>query len=324
MGKGESNQTEVLSQLLDGLNDGCRQETEDREAGELLEIATLLKKSGRQDIPHSLITKMADDLAIELGVKKQKRRRKYIYGGLAGTAAAVCLAAFVQFWPQSAGTDIAHEQPNAGMDSQQLASAAGESGKPAAQAVDEKITQQAPADRNTDSPGTAAGGENTAAPPVSSEAQPPQQAAILQQPAADQSASPAAKARIALATLPDDKAGGAEQAMTVMLVIPNQKAQTVTIDHIAGMIRQVYHYDGKDEVVITQRRYEGTGKQAEEHSLHAEASVADGGVATDQAGEHIPSVTVQIDQYEITVAGSKTPEELKKIADSLVVKEIEQ
>lgn len=324
MGTGESNQTEVLSQLLDGLNDGSRQETEDREAGELLEIAALLKKSGRQDIPHSLIAKMADDLAIELGVKKQKRRRKYIYGGLAGTAAAVCLAAFIQFWPQSAGIDIAHEQPNAGMDSQQLASAAGESGKSAAQAVDEKITQQAPAGRNTDSPETAAAGEEkTATPPVSSEDQPPQQA-ILQQPAADQPSSPAAKAGIALSTLPDDKNGGAEQAMAVMLVIPNQKAQTVTIDHIAGMIRQVYHYDGKDEVVITQRRYAGTGKRAQEHSLHAEASVADDGAATDLAGDHIPSVTVQIDQYEITVAGSKTPEELKKIADSLVVKEIEQ
>nr|WP_092071971.1 hypothetical protein [Dendrosporobacter quercicolus]NSL48718.1 hypothetical protein [Dendrosporobacter quercicolus DSM 1736]SDM34749.1 hypothetical protein SAMN04488502_10412 [Dendrosporobacter quercicolus] len=305
----EVNQAEILSELLDDLNGGRQPEVADKEVGELLEMAVLVKRS-QDPIPRLLVSQMADKLATELGGPKQKQHRRFICGGLASTAAAVCLAVFIQLSPQAADPQVAR-QP----ESSQQARVAGDFG----QAVNKSGNETLPQPQS---------GQNREVPvprPIEekagrSAAPPPEHGIRPEQPADKPLQSILANRTASV----DSITGKAGREMTVMMTLPGQEAPQVTIDETAGMIRQVYHYGSKDEVMIIQRRLERESfKKLNDLSPYSETPVPGDETAVQPlAADRVNSITVQVDQYEIIITGPKTPEQLEKMAASLVAAEI--
>lgn len=104
-------QGEELSRCLDELNAGNYPVLQDKEIEELIEMAALVKESqGPQELPRVLIDRIVDDLATELGNKKNKKNTSWLYGSVACAAAAVVLALSVQFLiPPGTDKNIAQE-----------------------------------------------------------------------------------------------------------------------------------------------------------------------------------------------------------------------
>ncbi len=119
-----------------------------------------------------------------------------------------------------------------------------------------------------------------------------------------------------------------ERKIAMMMVMPNQEAKSIKIDNTNGIIQQVYNLGNHDEIIITQRPLEENRERrkddANKEEVHALAE--DGGLqpfAKNTKGS-INIITVKMDQYDITIEGNKTPTELQKIAEALIVKEVEQ
>lgn len=305
----ETLQAESLSCLLDDMALGRRPDCEDAEIRQLVDVAVIVKSaySEQADIPACLLNEMADQLASEL--KRNSKKRSVFWRSALGAAAAVCIAALLQFMPPAVTDDQLARQTPAEMPShpvtvQQDANANISLPQDAPLAMAPKFEgEKTGADagdrslRHQDTSSQAATGNDGVQP------EPARAAKQIQTKQARAQSEPQQNA-------------AATQPALAMLVIPGLEAQSVIIDPAGGVIRQVYN-TGSDTLTITQRirQPEAARQGAEIQSQQQPARpFAKAAVKTSNR------VTVVVDDYEITIEGEKPVDELKKIAQSLVLK----
>jgi hypothetical protein len=338
----EYNQTDELSRCLDSLHDGERPVIQDGEIEDLLEVAVLVKQSfSQEDLPKLLIDEMADTLSAELRMQKQRQRRHWLYGGLAGTAAAVVIAAFVQFLlPQAPGNHIAQSMDTS-LENQQIVAAADSAKAPiAAESPKVVIPQQDQTEESTKatvpSPNEDKSVDSvskvitdiiqgTEVPAIE---QKPNQVAILQQqvPNDMMMQKNAARKETSNKSVRASKSIQPEHKMTMMMVMPNQTAQSTTVDNDSGVIQQIYHLDNNDEIIITQRLLDESGLKSKDDAQQTKMQVLEKSAIqpfTEKTKDNSNSITVKVDKYDITIEGKETTAELQKIAASLTAKKLE-
>jgi hypothetical protein len=335
----ENNQAEELSRCLDILNDGRHPVVVDKEIKELTEVAVLVKQSySQEDLPNVLIDKMVDNLATDLGKQKQKRRIHWLYGGLAGTVAAVFIAAFVQFLlPQAADNGIAQQIDN--IEKQPIVAAADQSSDSIMEkATKGMVSQQGQAGNSIQAPVPEPAKEKTADPKVIAEGvhgtesspidQKSNQAARLQPETSNDMTTrkSIAMAKTGNQSLQETPTMQPEHKIAMMLVMPNQAAQSMKVDNTSGVIRQVYHLGNNDEIIITQKLHDENKAKIRNGVKQGEMQALADNTAqqpvTQKTTAALNRLTVTIDKYDITIEGEKTMEELQKIAESLTAKEI--
>jgi len=334
LNKKEFNQAEELSQCLDHFNNGKYPMTQDVEIKKLVEVASLIKQSHCQEgVPQLLISELVDNLAAELRTqKKQKSRTHWLYGGLISTVAAVLIAAFVQFLlPQSADNNITQKFDH-NMEAQKNVAIADQgNGTIIPQTTNSMIGQQAQSDNMAEAPGVVAVEKKATddfskvnseikqvaeSPKIDQE---PHQVAMLQQekPQEMARANSVLLAKTDISSLRARNKSQLERGMAIM-VLPNQITQSITVDNINGVIRQVYNQGTNDEIIITQRLFdESMAKTRVEVKQGDVPSVAEKAAVQRINEDTMNSLTVKVDKYYITINGQKTKEELQKIIESL-------
>lgn len=336
----EYNQADELSQCLDGLNDGKHPVAQDEEINEWIEVAALVKQSlVQEELPKVLINEMVEELATELKAQKQKRRNHWLYGGIAGTAAAVLIAGFVQFLlPQSSDIHMAQRVDDS-INTPQKVAAVDHSNNPAIAQSNAMTPQQNQSGDSEETPASVPAEERStdsvskviaeilhqAESPALDEK--PNQVAILQQETPN---SMAMQRSVSMAqtrnkSLQESKSFQPEHKISTVMVMPNQEVQSIKVDDTSGMIQQIYKLGNNDEIIITQRLLdEGLVKDDKQEKVQALAESAATGPLSKKEKGSINSITVKIDKYDITIEGNRTPMELQKIAKSLTSKKIEQ
>lgn len=336
------NQADELSRCLDGLNEGEHPTIQDGEIKEWVEMADLVKQSfSRDELPKALIAEMATTLSAELNAKKQKRYRNWLYGSLAGAAAAIVIAAFGQFLlPQTADNRIA-QGINETREQQQMIAAAGQSGDSRiAASPDAVIPQQNQIDKNAEAPPPVSPNEKSAGsvskaltdilqgPEVPDIEQPSNQVAILQQEVPNDSKmqKSAVMKDTESKSLRTNKIMQSGRKMTMMMVLANQIAQSTKIDDVNGVIQQVYDLGHHDEITITQKILDESETKADAQQDQMQAMEKSTSIQpfTEEIKENNHnSITVKVDNFNITIEGKKTTAELQKIAKSLTAKKLE-
>jgi hypothetical protein len=337
-----------LSRCLDSLNEGKSPDIQDEEIKELLQVAVLVKQSINQnDLPKGLIDEMVEHLADELGAHTQKRRNYWLYGGLIGSVAAVLIATFVQFvLPQS--SDMQNFQVIGNRDSGQLqkmvATTDQSSSNPntvestipiITQGTTKPVTHTETTVPIPDEGKTIAPASKTIAEIIQGEKsteidQKPNQVAMLQQ----EESKDMTTGKYLLMAVPGDKSLRVskkiqpEGRIMTMMVIPNQEVKSTIVDKTHGVIQQVYNLGNNDEIIITQRLSTESRVNISDDVIKSEVQAFAESAAiqpvTRNANNMMNSLTVKVDKYNITIEGNKTTKELQKIAESLVVKKIEQ
>ena len=341
----EYNQADELSQCLDSLSDGKHPVVQDEEINELIEVAALVKQSLiQEELPKVLIDEMVEELATELKAQKQKRRNHWLYGGLVGTAAAVLIAAFVQFvLPQSPDNHMA-ERVDDSINTPQKVAAVDQSTDPTiaqSNAMTPQQNQSGNSNSNSNSTQTpiSVPAEEKTTDSVSKviaeiirETEPeldekPNQVAILQQetPNSMTMQRSVSMAQTRNKSLQENKSSQPEHKIVTVMAMPNREAQSIKVDNTSGMIQQIYNLGNNDKIIITQRLLdEGLAKDDKQEKVQALAESAATEPFSKKEKDSINSITVKMDKYDITIEGNKTPMELQKIAKSLAAKKIEQ
>jgi hypothetical protein len=336
----EYNQAEELSRCLDCLSDVEPLVAKDEEIQELMEVAALVKQSfPQEDLPKELIDQMVEELAVELEDQKQKRRNPWLYGGLIGTAAAVCIAAFVQFLlPQSLDHHIAQRADDTIKTPQQVAAVEQYSDPAIAQSSPMTLQQSQPG-HSVDVPASVPAEEKPAnsvskviAEIIQETESPktdqmPNQVATLHQDTPNDGTMQQSMVMAEINNKALPARISAQPEHRIAMVVPNQKAKSIKVDPVSGMIQQIYHLGRNDEIIITQRLLdEGAGDARDEKQGEVQA-LADSVAAepfSKKAKDSMNSITIKIDKYDITIQGNKTAAELQKIAESLTAKEMER
>lgn len=321
----EFSKAEQLSLYLDSLNDGKYPRIENEEIKELVDLAALVKQSqSPEELPQGLIDEVVDNLAAELQAQKRKRKSYWLYSGLAGTAAAVVVAAFAQFsLPESENHNMAQQMDHSAEAPKIIAAAEQPSQTRIPEVRIEPAPQPVQSEKQTKTPAvtpveekapaslTAVLGEMIKTPATPPKEENQNQVAILREeiPKEKMLRKNISMDTIALNSLQTEASIPPESKTIKVMAIPNQNLESVTVDKISGEIKQVYHFSSHDEVVITQSIYDKSkGPQPIIKTTH----------------DQINSLTITIDNYTIKVEGKKSWEELKKIAESLIEKEIQQ
>ncbi len=339
----EYNQADELSQCLDSLSDGKHPIVQDKEINELIEVAALVKQSLiQEELPKVLINEMVEELSTELKAQKQKRRNHWLYGGLVGTAAALLIAAFVQFLlPQSSDNHMAQRVDDS-INIPTKVAAVDQFTDPTivqSNAMTPQQNQSGNSNSNSTQTPISVPVEEKPSDSVSKviaeiirEAEPeldekPNQVAILQQetPNSMTMQRSVSMAQTRNKSLQESKSFQPEHKIATVMVMPNRKAQSVKVDNTSGMIQQIYNLGNNDKIIITQRLLdEGLVKDDKQEKVKALAESAATEPFSKKENGSINRITVKIDKYDITIEGNITPKELQKIAESLAAKEIDQ
>lgn len=339
---------EKISCGLDRLNDGNCPVIADTEIEELIEMAALVKKTHQQEeLPRVLIDEIVNNLAAELGEKKQKGRRQWLYGGLACAAATLLIAIGTQFLlPQSFDNNIAQEMDGSAEMKKNVAVVdqgsipVPQSAKTTIEKQEEPISSEkipiavpseTTATKSTNSISEALVEIIQVAQPLPEEEK-INQVAILEKEIPQEKIMEKNLVRARMNMNFSAQADKYSQTNTenAILVQPNKVAQSLTVDHSSGAIRQVYNeglYE-QEQIIITQRVLVGDSGVKAIESAKQDANKDNSKNSTAPAvyktnKNHNNSLTVNIDKYSVTIEGNKTTEELKKIAESLVFKKIE-
>lgn len=330
----EIKQAEEFSQGLDALQQGKQPDIQDEEVKEWLKTAVLLKQSKKQEeLPTALIEKMADQLSLELAVQKKKRASFRMYGTL-GTAAAILIAAFLQFYPsQPYGSNLARQQENPPAP-QQLAAVL-DTPSPAPDKGTSNVQQNSLGKSEQIQPTRPTEGEKA----QKTASLPETIAQIIKEPQEADKGKEQQVAKVEKETLeagknlrslflakgehgqlPEGKELHSEgAAMTVMLVLPDRQPQWVKAEN--GVIEQVYHMENQAEIKITQRL---SGAEGEARLQNVVQPPADQGSSEKMDGlqGQRNRITLKKGQYDITIEGETTTEELQKIGELLIEREM--
>ncbi|MEG6584793.1 hypothetical protein [Dendrosporobacter sp. 1207_IL3150] len=313
----ENMKIEELSNCLDDLNQGKHPNIKSADVKELIDVAAVVKKSYTdEDVPTKLIGEMADKLAFELGGRKPKRKKHWLYGSFAAAVAAGFVVAFVHVLPPQPADDIspqisiADESKVSDQPSQEYAKTIdSSSSKSQSEVVENKVSKT------------------------------PQliEKAVISEPIVEdrtnyvamrkqQDSSETENENILMARIASDlpletKSEDAENKSIIMMVIPNQEAYSVTIDKNNGIIRQLYNQGTKDEIIITQttRELDQDMKKTKEQAT-IEKSVSDIVVLNDPDRK---AIIVKREKYVLKIEGVRPIEELQQIAGSLIEKKVE-
>ncbi|MBC8014138.1 MAG: hypothetical protein H7X79_00140 [Sporomusaceae bacterium] len=338
----ELHKAEELSRCLDSLNDNRHPAAEDEQIKELVDLASLVKQSCRQEeLPRVLINEIVDNLVNELQEKKQKKSHYWLYSGLSGIAAAVLIAVFSQsLWLQSADQNIARQVDDK-METQKIAAADQSSYPIAMESADKIIPQQDQSKDNTKTPvitpieekSTASVSKVLAEIVKATESpeidQKHNQVAILEEEPTNGMTMKKNQSmdKTSISSIQEDNSIQEHKTSRVM-VLPNQAAQPIQVDTTSGDIKHVYNIGTHDEIIITQGRSDESRVKSKEGSAQDEVQTLTESRATQppvkKVQDAMNSVTMKMDNHNIKIEGKKTPEELQKIAESLVEKEIEE
>ena len=330
----ELNQAEELTKCLDSLNENKYPTFQDEEIKKLVDLAAFVKQSYRQEnLPHVLIDEIVNHLAKEFQEKKQKKSYFWLYSGIAGTVAAIFIAAFAHFLlPQPTDYNIA----------QQITPAADQPSHPISkESTDTLIPPQAQSDNAIKVPVAAPIEEKSTASvskaiaEIIKAAESPaidpksNQVAILQEksPTDIMMQKKVSMNKTSMDSLQEDKGTQGRKIARVM-VMPNQAVQPTQVDTVSGDIKHVYNIGTHDEITITQGLADKSRVTSKEDPKEDEVTtLTEGRVIQplpEKTKDAMNSLTVKVDHYNVIIEGNKTPEELQEIAESLVEKEVEQ
>lgn len=345
MSQKEYNGAEELNQYLDSINAGKHPVVEDEELKQLTDLAVFINQSySQEELPRVLIDEVVDNIAAELQAKKQKRRTRWLYSGFLGTAAAVVIAAFVQFvLPHSVDQNIAQQMDGSIEAPKMVANAKQSEESNSTKPVDTVVTRQALPKENTEAPPVAVPVEEkatTSASKVLAEivnvAEAPEMeqksnaVALLQEEKAKDitMGKKLSMAKSFSNSYQEERTMQPERKVNKIMVMPNQTAKSTTIDNTTGIIKQVYSLGNHDEIIITQKLQDESNVKSRQLSKPEKEQ---GGVQSTaieplakNAKETMNKLTTKVDKYDITIEGAKTSEDLKTITESLVEKEMEQ
>jgi hypothetical protein len=130
-------------------------------------------------------------------------------------------------------------------------------------------------------------------------------------------------AKIPMNSLQEDKSVQPERRISTMMVMPNQITPAIMVDSTSGDIKQIYHLGGGDDITITQRLANEISADSQQSKVKNITGYKEIQPGNTKIKNEINSLTVRIDQYNITIEGKKTLEELQKIAKSLIAIKIE-
>lgn len=291
----EKRQAEALSAAIDELNSGLPPEdAQTADIAELLLTAKLVKAAAQPaaEPPPAILNHIVEQAAQTITREKRKKRLAWGLAGFSAATAAVLLFAFINLLPPSAPE-------------QQLAKTPQELPAPAAEQPFEPpaITQPPP---------------NLTTPPA--KAVTPKTPA-KQEPAAPQAAQPQAPrpAQTPPAQPPNTALVPPQSSVPAdsgtMLALADRKADAVTIDAAAKIIRQVYRQGAPDEIIITQ-----APKRAAAARSLPQPPMTMAAPLPNQAAIKAPNrnkVSVTIDNTEVTIEGAASEEELLSLAKTL-------
>jgi hypothetical protein len=344
MSKKECNEAEELNQYLDSINAGRHPSVEDEELKQLTDLAVFINQSyNQEELPRVLIDEVVDNIAAELQAKKQKRRTHWLYSGFLGTAAAVVIAAFVQFvLLQSVDQNIAQQQMDGSIEAPKVVANAKQSEETkSTKPMDPVVTRQAPSKEKTEAPPVVVPVEEKADTSVSKAlaeivnvAQSPEieqkSVALLQEetPKDIIMRKNVSKAKSFTNSEQEERTIQPERKSTKIMAIPNQTATSTTIDKTTGIIKQVYSLGNHDEIIITQKLQDESNVKSRQVSKQEKEQRGVKNTVIEplakNAKETMNRLTTKVDKYDITIEGAKTSEDLKNITESLVEKEMEQ
>lgn len=297
----EEIKAEQLSMLIDALNNKEQLVTNDAELQELADVASMVKQAAGQSKPTpETIDYIARELKAESKVKQSKPRFGWLYSGAAGLAAAVLLVAVTNFMP----------------------------------AVPDKTEQQLPPQvqisevlpQTNTAPGSLGGTQTN----ISKKADIPNSAMQSQEIVSNRAAvrtekQPNPQAAKQAPALAGQVAGVAAARSTDVkqarvLAIPGKDAKALSVDDDTGFIKQVYAFENDKEVTITQKA-KGSGAPETDNAASVavmKEEAAEDGKEMKASKESANKITAAKDEYEVTVEGELSKEELQEIADSLV------
>lgn len=311
-----------LSRCIDKMNNSQSYQGNERQTAELMEVAELVKKTAPVDaMPSAMVQQTVDILAGELKAQHTNKRRKWLYSGSIGTAAAVLLVTALQLY------NITPEQP--------------ESYQPQLEGtvLIEKVaqvpsqTEQQIAKTDTAVPptevmkiadgGTDTGTKQAAQADVSHSRSVPVKPIAEQKSAANTGADAQTKQtpRVAMARIdssnadsPSLKKAQTAEPKVAMIALAGRQARSVEVDKASGTIRQVYDMDQAGEVTVTQKNIASdAAATSEKPAALMSRSVVQANEATKDN-----QVTVTVAGKEVTVEGKMPKEELLKLAENLV------
>ncbi|AIF52790.1 hypothetical protein [Pelosinus sp. UFO1] len=349
MSQKECNEAEELNQYLDSINAGRHPSVEDEELKQLTDLAVFINQSyNQEELPRVLIDEVVDNIAAELQAKKQKRRTHWLYSGFLGTAAAVVIAAFVQFvLPQSVDQNIAQQMDGSIEAPKVVANAKQSEETKSTKPMDTVVTRQAPSKEKTEAPPVVVPVEEKATTSASKAlaeivnvAQSPEieqkSVALLQEetPKDITMRKNVSMAKAFTNSEQEERTIQPERKSTKIMAMPNQTATSTTIDNTTGIIKQVYSLGNHDEIIITQKLQDESNVKSRQVSKQEKEQrgvkstviepLAKNAKETEKTKETMNRLTTKVDKYDITIEGAKTSEDLKNITESLVEKEMEQ
>lgn len=289
-----------LSKLIDALNNKEQVASSDPELQELADFALMVKRAAGQTKPaEQAIDDLAQQLKAESKGRPLKRRFGWLYSGAAGMAAAVMLVAVFNFAPVT--------QDN-----------------------NEQLPQQVHISEVLPQPNTDTGSLNTQQNNTSVKAEAPKSTAQTQhvfpnrgpsvrtEQSSSSQAAKDAHVQAAQAGVMAARSTDAPAKQAGVFAIPGKNAKARSVDNNTGAIKQVYAFDNNKDVTITQKaKVSGTVNQDSiaRAAIMKEAAAEDSKVNKTESANR---VTAAKDEYEVTVEGELTKEELQEIADSLV------
>ncbi|BBB91490.1 MAG TPA: hypothetical protein PKA28_15865 [Methylomusa anaerophila] len=289
-------QAEELSAAIDSLNMGLKPAAVSEEINNLIIVAGIIKQSYQQvQTKPDHTTALAERIAAGIEKKRKKRRKKFsiwAFAGGIGSIAAVLLAAALNLVPPL------HQEHGLREDAPpDKVIAANDTQAPLPNPVYENTGQESV-------PGI---------PPSSLDDKPaPEQSGTV-----EKQADTSSKAPIRTFALPDSGAvPGNSNVSRVRL--PGRKADAVTEEAGTGIVRQIYGKGTPREIIVTQLPPAGGGPVA--------ASISREKTAKSQQNEATArnKVFTTINGIEVIVEGAVPEDELKKLAQTLVVEETPQ
>jgi len=321
--KEQDKKQEQLSRAIDALNSD-RSYPSDCETAELIQVAQLVKRSGAADKASSqMMADTVERLASELGARSRKRRRSWVFSGVAGVIAAAWMLVTLNaglFMTEEPGRTYTQ---NSG-DLANIVQIQREQADP--------ITSLPPTNPATAEKQPIAGADRTvdrAAEPSKAKRETPAAPVQDQKPATD------IKVAVNDQSTAADKAAKAQTEK--MLSLAGRTARSKMVDASTGEIRQAYTTEA-GEITLVQGSKARSAGEAETAAPKAAVTMRSSGIAAgkeaDKEADKKPStektaekraskinkVTVTVDGVEATLEGEQSEEELKKIA-STVVKE---
>jgi hypothetical protein len=298
-----SSKIEELSEALDKINTGHNVQASDSEMAELLEVATLLKKSGLTVKPPDHIRTATVQRASEgLTAHRKSRLSAWMYSGILSAAAALLIFVGIHGFPSlQEMSPILTPAPQRETSSLPAAIPADiPPSKPVAPMKEAKKsdTDSITAAAKSPPPATV---ESSAKPAPQQPLSTPRQASPAAPPLPRQTPEVSYKAKAALSSV-------------LVVRLPGRTPESVLTDSAAGTIRQVFDAGTPRELIITQR---SNKSRMQTDSSAKSVTLLEAGNEKSEARSSFNKVVIVINGQEVTLEGRQTIQELTELSKTL-------